>query len=79
MLRDRQVRVVEAEAPRRRLAASSERDGGLEQLAGDDLALEAVGDLHGRLGGVAEVGEEAVRAPAPPPVGGDQRERRCCR
>ena len=47
-----------------------ERHGeGFEQVARDDLALERRIDLRGRLGLVAEVGEEAGLA-----VGADERE-----
>ncbi len=75
VLLDGERRVVEAESalPLHASGPESAR-GGLEQLGGRDLTLEPVGHLLGRLGRVAEVGEEAVRRVGIPSCGGDHRE-----
>jgi hypothetical protein len=59
---DGQARVVEAQPPALPFALGERGGEVLEQVAGDDLALERVGDLLGRLRRVAEVGEKAMAA-----------------
>ncbi len=73
VLGDREVGVVESQASRACARGEQRRDGGVEQLSGDDLAGEQLGDLFGGLCLVTEVGEEAVLAGVP--AGGDQHQR----
>ncbi len=60
VLLDGDARLVEAQAPAAASRLSRAAGGRLEQIARDDLAVEHLRDLLGRLGGVAKVGEEAV-------------------
>ncbi len=77
MLLDGEARVVEPHAPTRELAGRRKRlDGALEHVSRDDLALEGVGHLRGRLGGVAKVGEEQVAGGS---LGEDPAPARSCR
>jgi hypothetical protein len=70
---DAESRVVETEPP----AGAGQRSRcRVQQLACDDLPREVIGDLLARLGGVAEIGEEAVLdgPRAVSPFGREQRE-----